>query len=305
MTPSTNSLKSFNTIITSQQTQSYLEKVLEGKKSSFVSNISSLVANNANLQACPASNIIYAGIKATALDLPLDPNLGFAYVIPYKNGKTGTYEAQFQLGYKGFIQLAIRSGQFRTINVTEVKEGEVKEFDLLTGETRFEVKADRSSLPTAGYAAFFRLTNGFEKTLYMTKDAVEAHAYEYSQTYKADKDKGWKSSQWSKNFDAMAKKTVLKLLLSRFAPLSVEMQQAINSDQAVFRTPDGAPQYVDNGGRIEDAEAEVVSADSTQAKVADAIAQATATATATAVEVVDPETGEVKEAPKGGDDSLL
>ena len=289
----------FNSVMMHPDTQEHITKLLGEKKGSFVSNVTTLVANNANLQACPPKNIIYAALKATALDLPLDSNLGFAYVIPYKDGKTGKFEAQFQLGYRGFIQLAIRSGQFRTINVTEVKAGEVKDFDMLTGETRFEAKKDRESLPTIGYAAFFRLTNGFEKTLYMTKEAVEAHAYEYSQTYKADKNKGWKSSQWTKNFDAMAKKTVLKLLLSRFAPMSVEMQQAISSDQAVFNAPDGAPRYVDN--HIEEAEVEDVQPNTAQAKVADAIAKATGEAS----EVVDTETGELLPTGEQGDDTLL
>lgn len=292
--------KQFDDTLHSPQTQAYIERVLMSKKNSFVNNISSLVANNTALQACDPRSIIYAGIKATALDLPLDPNLGFAYVIPYNNRKAGITEAQFQIGYKGFIQLAIRSGQFRTINVTDVKEGEVKHFDLLTGETRFDALPAREKLPTVGYAAFIRLTNGFEKTLYMTKEEVEAHAYEYSQTYKADKDKGWASSQWSKNFDAMARKTVLKLLLSRFAPLSVEMQQAISSDQAVFNSPDGAPRYADNNDRIEDVVSEEVPAGSPQAKASEAMAKAKV-----AAEVVDAETGELLPTDRQGDETLI
>lgn len=292
--------KQFDDTLHSPQTQAYIERVLMSKKNSFVNNISSLVANNTALQACDPRSIIYAGIKATALDLPLDPNLGFAYVIPYNNRKAGITEAQFQIGYKGFIQLAIRSGQFRTINVTDVKEGEVKHFDLLTGETRFDALPAREKLPTVGYAAFIRLTNGFEKTLYMTKEEVEAHAYEYSQTYKADKDKGWASSQWSKNFDAMARKTVLKLLLSRFAPLSVEMQQAISSDQAVFNSPDGAPRYADNNDRIEDVVSEEVPAGSPQAKASEAMAKAKV-----AAEVVDAETGELLPTDGQGDETLI
>ena len=288
----TSTLKLFNETLSNPRTQSYLESVLATKKNSFVNNISSLVANNATLQACQP------------LSLPLDPNLGFAYVIPYANRKAGITEAQFQIGYKGFIQLAIRSGQFRTINVTDVKDGEVKHFDLLTGETRFEALQAREKLPTVGYAAFIRLTNGFEKTLYMTKEEVEVHAYEYSQTYKADKDKGWTSSQWSKNFDAMARKTVLKLLLSRFAPLSVEMQQAITADQAVFNSTDGAPRYADNDARIEDVVAEEVPAGSPQAKASEAMAKAKAAAVAPA-EVVDAETGELLPTDGQGDDTLL
>nr|DAQ87137.1 MAG TPA: RecT protein [Caudoviricetes sp.] len=296
--------KQFDDTLHSPQTQTYLERVLMSKKNSFVNNISSLVANNTALQACDPRSIIYAGIKATVLDLPLDPNLGFAYVIPYQNRKTGKTEAQFQIGAKGFIQMAIRTGQYRTINVTEIKEGELKDFDLLAGEMRFEARQSRETLPTVGYAAFIRLTNGFEKTLYMTKGEVEAHAYEYSQTYKADKDKGWTSSQWSKHFDAMARKTVLKRLLSGFGILSVEMQQAIASDQAVFSTQDGAPQYVDNDTHVEDVVAEEVHAGAPQAKAAEAMARARATAVAP-TELVDDQTGEIFPAGDQSDDTLL
>lgn len=298
----TSTLKLFNETLSNPRTQSYLESVLATKKNSFVNNISSLVANNTTLQACEPLSVIYAGIKATALDLPLDPNLGFAYVIPYQNRKTGKTEAQFQIGVKGFIQMAIRSGQYRTINVTDIKEGELKDFDLLAGEMRFEASQSRETLPTVGYAAFIRLTNGFEKTVYMTKAEVEAHAYEYSQTYKADKDKGWTSSQWSKHFDAMARKTVLKRLLSGFGILSVEMQQAITADQAVFSSTDGAPRYADNDARIEDVVAEEVPADSPQAKASEAMAKAKAAAPA---EVVDTETGELLPTDGQGDDTLL
>lgn len=296
--------KQFDDTLHSPQTQTYLERVLMSKKNSFVNNISSLVANNTALQACDPRSIIYAGIKATVLDLPLDPNLGFAYVIPYQNRKTGKTEAQFQIGVKGFIQMAIRTGKYRTINVTEIKEGELKDFDLLAGEMRFEARQSRETLPTVGYAAFIRLTNGFEKTLYMTKGEVEAHAYEYSQTYKADKDKGWTSSQWSKHFDAMARKTVLKRLLSGFGILSVEMQQAIASDQAVFSAQDGAPQYVDNDARIEDVVVDEVPAGSPQAKANEAMAKAKAAAAAPA-EVVDTETGELLPTDGQGDNTLL
>lgn len=300
----TSTLKLFNETLSNPRTQSYLESVLATKKNSFVNNISSLVANNATLQACQPLSVIYAGIKATALDLPLDPNLGFAYVIPYANRKAGITEAQFQIGYKGFIQLAIRSGRYRTINVTEIKAGELKDFDLLAGELKFEALPAREKLPTVGYAAFIRLTNGFEKTIYMTKEEVEVHAYEYSQTYKADKDKGWTSSQWSKNFDAMARKTVLKRLLSGFGILSVEMQQAITADQAVFNSPDGAPRYADNDARVEDVVAEEVPAGSPQAKASEAMAKAKAAAAAPA-EVVDAETGELLPTDGQGDDTLL
>ena len=237
-------LQAFNRCITNSDVQSYLTQVLGEKKSSFVNNITALVANDIKLQECKPMSLIYAGIKATALDLPLDQNLGFAYVIPYKC-KTGT-EAQFQMGYKGFIQLAIRTGQFRTINVTEVVDGEIASENLITGEIQFVRAKGRSSKPVIGYVAFFSLLNGFTKMLYMTIDEVKAHAKRYSQTYSSTKDWVRESSKWTTDFDAMAKKTVLKLLLSRYAPLSVEMRSAVIADQAVLNSDSQPEEYIDN-----------------------------------------------------------
>lgn len=235
----------FNQTLTAPKTQAYLESVLADKKASFVNNLTALVANNANLQACEPITLMYAGIKATALDLPLDPNLGFAYVIPFKNNKVGKTEAQFQLGYRGYIQLAIRSGQFKTLNVTDIREGEMRTCNLLTGEIEFNAQPDRERLQIVGYAAYFRLTNGFEKTLYITKGEMEAHAKRYSQTYSARNEYVAKNSKWATDFDAMAKKTAIKLLLSKFAPLSIDMQNAVKADQAVI-DGENSYRYADN-----------------------------------------------------------
>lgn len=259
-------LQLFNQKLTHPRTQEYLTQVLGEKRQSFVNNLTALVANSSALQACEPMTTMYAAIKATALDLPLDPNLGFAYVIPYDNSKRDpsgrpykVKEAQFQLGYKGFIQLAIRSGQFKTINVTEVREGEIGTFDLLTGELRFNAKPNREQLPVVGYAAYFRLTNGFEKTYYATKEEVEAHAKKYSKTYGSSNANTATKSKWTTDFDAMAKKTVLKLLLSKYAPLSVEMQNAVKSDQGVI-DEHGNAHYVDNSEQsVVDAVAEEIS----------------------------------------------
>ncbi|MFV0501753.1 MAG: recombinase RecT [Bacteroidales bacterium] len=248
-------LTKFNQTITNPRTQEYLQNVLSEKKSSFVNNIIALVANNVKLQECEPMSLMHAGIKATALDLPLDSNLGFAYVIPYKTKQQKT-EAQFQIGYKGFIQLAIRSGQFKTINVTEVKEGELIHWDMLSGEVVFQAKPNREELKTIGYAAYFRLTNGFEKTLYSIVESIDKHAKTYSQTYSSKTDWVQKSSKWNTDFDAMAKKTVLKLLLSKYAPLSVEMRDAITSDQAIIEG-ENKLKYVDNES-IEESVAEEI-----------------------------------------------
>jgi recombination protein RecT len=252
-------LKIFNQTIQAPATQKYIADVLGEKKSSFCSNLTSLVANDKKLQACEPVTLLYAGIKATALNLPLDSNLGFAYVIPYKNRDSGKTEAQFQVGWRGIVQLAIRSGQFKTINVTDIREGELKEFDLLSGAMRFEANPNRDALPIIGYVAHFELVNGFKKSLYMTSSQIETHAVKYSQTYSSRDARVKASSKWTTEFDLMAKKTVLKLLLGRYAPLSVEMQQAVKYDQSVIRDESGTPDYVDN--EVEDVEAVVVKED--------------------------------------------
>ena len=238
-------LKSFNQMIVNPNTQQYLQNVLGERRGEFVNNLVALVANNRQLQECEPTTLMFAALKATALQLPLDPNLAQAHVIPYRNNKTRTVEAQFQLGWRGFVQLAIRSGQFSTINVTDIREGEMQGYDLITGEMQVKALPDRENLPIVGYMAFFRLNNGFSKSLYMTAGEVEQHAKRYSQTYSSKTDYIRKSSKWTTDFDAMARKTVLKLLLNRFAPLSVDMQQAVVADQAVLRGRDKFD-YVDN-----------------------------------------------------------
>lgn len=243
------SLKTFNQTITSPSTQKYLTDLLHERKGAFVNNLTALVANNANLQECEPFTLMFAALKATSLNLPLENSLGMAYCIPYKDNKRGITVAQFQLGYKGFKQLALRSGQFAVIpNATEIKEGELKSRNRLTGECVFEFIEDdeeRASKKTIGYASYFRLLNGAESTLYMSVEEVTAHALRYSQTFKSKIDYVKKSSKWTTDFDDMAKKTVIKLNLSRNAPLSVEMQDAINADQSVMYEQDKY-EYVDN-----------------------------------------------------------
>lgn len=231
-------LQLFNQTITNPSTQKYLADVLGERKGSFVNNLTALVANNAALQECQPLTVMFAALKATALNLPLENSLGMAYCIPYKDNKKGITVAQFQLGYKGFKQLALRSGQFAVIpNATDVKDGELKHRNRLTGECVFEFvenEQERANLKTIGYASYFKLLNGAESTFYMSVEELEAHAMRYSQTYKSKTDYIKKSSKWSTDFDDMAKKTVIKLNLSRNAPLSVEMQDAIRADQSVM-----------------------------------------------------------------------
>lgn len=233
------SLLAFNQTIINPKVQKYLSEVLGERKGSFVNNLTALVANNVSLQECEPLTIMYAAMKATALDLPLENSLGYAFCIPYKDNKNNTTVAQFQLGYKGFKQLALRSGQFAVIpTATDVKEGELVSRNRLTGELVFKFEEDdekRKSLKTIGYASYFRLLNGAESTFYMSVEEMQAHALRYSQTYKSPKDYVKKSSRWTTDFEAMALKTVCKLNLSRNAPLSIEMQDAIKADQSIMR----------------------------------------------------------------------
>ena len=243
-------LQKFNRTITDPNTQKYLTDVLGERKGSFVNNLTALVANNASLQECQPFTIMFAALKATALNLPLENSLGFAYCIPYKDNKKGITVAQFQLGYKGFVQLSLRSGQFKIIpKATEIKEGELKSRNRLTGECVFEFIEDdkkRAETKTIGYASYFKLLNGAESTYYMSVEEMQAHALRYSQTYRSKYDNVKQASKWSTDFDDMAKKTVIKLNLSKNAPLSVEMQDAIKSDQSVMYDADKY-EYVDNG----------------------------------------------------------
>ena len=256
-TKANNGLKVFNQKIADPRTQEYLQQVLGEKKSSFINNLTALVAGSKQLQACNPMSVMYAAIKATALDLPLDPNLGFAYVIPYKNNKEGDTDAQFQIGYKGFIQLAMRSGQYRTINVRDVREGEIVGEDFVSGDLRFKkLNSNRDKATIIGYVAFFRLVNGFEKMVFWTVDEVKQHAITYSKTYGSTIKTVREASKWVTDFDAMAKKTALKSLLSKYGVLSVEMKTAITSDQLVVNEY-GEDMYEDNPN-VEDAEAEEI-----------------------------------------------
>lgn len=250
------SLKTFNQTLVNPKTQEYLNQTLGKRASLFTNNILAVVSNSAVLQKCKPLSVIYAGMQATANDLPLGNNLGFAYVIPYGQ------DAQFQMGYKGFIQLAQRSGQMRIINVREVKEGELVGEDFVSGELQFKMLpyGDREKARRVGYVGFFELTNGFRKMEYWSVEKLEQHAVLYSQTYKSYKkyNEG-KGGVWASNFDAMAKKTVLKNLISKYAPLSVQMQNAISADQAVFHE-DNSQSYEDNnegGSTFEQLKAEV------------------------------------------------
>lgn len=240
-------LKTFNQTITSPAAQKYLDDLLHEKKGQFVNNLTALVANKAELQECEPFTLMFAALKATALSLPIEPSLGMAHVIPYKNKKKGTVEAQFQIGYKGFQQLALRTGQYKHINTTEVRQGEIGKRNRLTGQIEWhwiEDEAERLKAPIIGYVNYFILLNGFESTFYMSKEEMEAHALRYSQTYKSTTSYIKEQSKWTTDFDSMAMKTVIKLNLSKNGVLSIELADAIQADQSVMRE-ENKYEYVD------------------------------------------------------------
>lgn len=242
-------LQAFNRTIRAEETQQYLADVLKERKGSFINNLTALVSNDKALQECEPYTIMFAALKATALDLPLDKSLGFAFVIPYNDNKNNRKVAQFQLGYKGIKQLALRSGQFAIIpNATDVRQGELVRRNRLTGDCEFAFEEDdqkREKLPIIGFASYFRLLNGAESTFYMSIEEVQAHALRYSQTYRSKNEKVKAESKWTTDFVEMAKKTVIKLNLSRNAPLSVETRDALNADQSVMFHADKY-EYIDN-----------------------------------------------------------
>lgn len=228
------------------------------RQNQFIANIVSAVSSNKQLAECDQVSVLSAALQAEAMKFPINNSLGYVYLVPFNDKKSGMKKAQFQIGYKGYIQLAIRSGQYKDINVVEVKEGEVGEFNPLDGQQfnwiqNYEL---RKSKKTVGYVGQFELTTGFKKQFYMSYDEMLDHADEYSQAFnKSDyarlqrgeipeKDLWKYSSFWYKNFDEMAKKTILRQLLSKWGIMSVEMQDAYVKDQATLEGE--RPNYVDS-----------------------------------------------------------
>jgi recombination protein RecT len=232
--------------------------MLGQKANGFIISVINIVSSNDQLKNADRDSILFAAATAASMDLPINPNLGFAYIVPYKTKVKETVIrdgkeivqfnekslAQFQMGYKGFIQLAMRSGQFKTISATPIYEGQLIEENPLTGfKFDFSIKSEK----VIGYAGYFELVNGFNKTLYMSIDEMNKHGERFSQSFKYDIKSNKTNSLWSTDFNSMAQKTVLKLLLSRYAPLSIEMQKAVLADQSVIQDWDSNNlDYVDN-----------------------------------------------------------
>ncbi|MGL5208997.1 recombinase RecT [Cetobacterium sp.] len=240
-------IPALKSLLATETIKKQMKSLLGDKAGHFMMAIVGVVEGTPQLQDCEPQSIINSAIASATLDLPIEKNLGYAYIVPYKD------KAQFQIGYKGYIQLALRSGQYKYINSIEIKEGELENYNLLTGEFNFKFIEDinqRLEAKTIGYASYIEFTNGFRNTLYMTKEQVLDHAEKYSQSYGTDLKKGYSSSNWSKNFDAMALKTVLKLNLSKFGALSVSVQKALQIDGSSIKSisEEGTinVEYVDN-----------------------------------------------------------
>lgn len=247
--------------LTQDAVKNQINKVVGGKNGTrFVSSIVSAVQTTPALQECTNNSILNAALLGEALNLSPSPQLGQFYMVPFKNKKKGMVEAQFQLGYKGYIQLATRSGYYKKLNVLPVKEGELVSYDPLNEEIEVELIEDgilREETPTAGYYAMFEYENGFRKTMYWSKKKMQAHADKYSAAFdlktaelieagKIPESEMWKySSFWYKDFDGMAMKTMLRQLISKWGIMSIDLQNAIDKDMAVI-SDNGTPDYVDN-----------------------------------------------------------
>lgn len=212
------------------------------QKELFKSTLVTLVNQNAQLAKANPITIVTAALEGAKMNLSINPNLGLAYIIPYYNNKTKNYEAQFQVGYKGFLELLHNTGVVKTIKAVTVYKGQMTKNDPLRGYV-FDWN-NKESDDVEGYVAYLALTSGFEIEYYMTLDEVKQHANRYSQSFKKN------YGVWVDNFEAMAHKTVLKLLISKYAPKSIsdKMQRALHVDQSVIRDIDGEIiDYVDNG----------------------------------------------------------
>jgi recombination protein RecT len=204
-------------------TQKFLEDNLKENRKEFVSNLLALCDGDVNLAACEPAKLMMCAMNATALNLPLNKNLGYAYIIPYKGIPS------FQIGYKGLIQLALRSGQYKLLNACEVRENEI-ERNKFTGDIKF--LGEKEEAKVVGYMACLELTNGFRASLYMTESQIEQHALRFSKMYASDKQYSTKKSKWSdlETRPKMAIKTVLKGLLGTYGVLSTEMVKAFSDD---------------------------------------------------------------------------
>ena len=226
----------------------------QDKANQFLASLTSAVNGNSSLRKCNPMKVIECAMVAASLNLDVNPNLGFASIVPYKDGKSGNYIPQFQMGWKGFVQLAIRTRMYETMQVNEVYADEFDSYDPFRGELKFHIveNGDRANGRTdkiVGYSFFFRLVDGFSKMSYMSKEEARNHAKRYSKAYQSDIKNGTSSSPWSTLFDAMAEKTIVKNTLSKWGILSTQFAMAQKADMATI-ADDNSFDYLDEGEPI-------------------------------------------------------
>jgi recombination protein RecT len=257
----------FSSFMTSPAIKARVNAMMSGKKGNqFITSIVSAVTANPALAECEHMSILSSAMQGAAVDLSPSPQLGHFYMVPFNNRKANRKDAQFILGYKGYIQLAIRSGNYKKINIVAIKEGELISFDPLTEEIKVDMIQDeqtREATPTTGYYAMFEYMNGFRKALYWSKSKMEIHADTYSNAFDfkayqdvkagkiADKDMWKYSSFWYKDFDAMALKTLIRQLISKWGIMSIEMQQAYEQDND-DQTTEKEPVQAEKSNSVED-----------------------------------------------------
>lgn len=219
------------------------EAVLGKRAPGFIVGIIQLVSQDKQLQLADLQSLVNAAIRAAMLGLPLDANLHLAHIYPWKDRATGKVYAQFQIGWRGLVQLCQATDKYKTINVNDVRQGEYEGKDGLTGEYTWKWNQDgavRYVLPVIGYVSYFKLLTGFEKTVYWTVEELNEHAAKYSESF------NMKGGSWETDFPSMAKKTVLKDNLSKWGPKSTELAAAIEIDQAILTGTEGKVEYLDN-----------------------------------------------------------
>lgn len=232
-------MKDISKFLSQDSISEKFSEIIGKNAQTFISSVLSAINQNEQLKSATPESVYSCSVMAATLNLPVNPNLGFAYFVPFNNRKKGLTECQFQIGYKGYIQLAQRSGSFKSIGACPVYEGQIVDENPLFGNIYDWTKKESDKV--VGYVAQFTLLNGFEKQLYMTIEEVNKHGKKYSQTYS----RGF--GLWKDNFDAMATKTIIKRILSKFAPLSIEMQRAVIADSSVINDAETLDvNYVDN-----------------------------------------------------------
>ena len=229
----------FSAMISTPGYQKMINNTLQDPKRAqrFIASITSAVATNPALQDCDPPTILSGALLGESLGLSPSPQLGQYYLVPFRNNRKGCNDAQFVLGYKGYVQLALRSGYYKHLNVIAVKAGELVRFDPLTEDVEIDLNPDelaREASSTVGYLAMFEYLNGFRKTIYWSREKMEAHALRYSKGYAAKK--GY--TFWEKDFDAMAFKTMLRQLISKWGIMSIDLQTAFEQDTIVESSED-------------------------------------------------------------------